>query len=100
MIIVAGTVAIKPGNRDQAASVALKMVAATKPEAGCIAYDFWSDLGDPDRFHVYEEWESQDALEDHFKTSHMAEFMEALPALSAGPPDIKRYEISSVAQLL
>ena len=100
MIIVAGTVAIKPENRDEAANVALKMVAATKVEVGCIAYDFWSDLGDPNRFHVYEEWETQDALEAHFKTSHMAEFMEALPSLIAGSPDIKRYEVSSVAQLL
>ena len=100
MIIVAGTVAIKPENRDAAVNVALKMVVATKVESGCIAYDFWSDLGDPSRFHVYEEWETQDALEAHFQTSHMAEFMAALPALIAGPPDIKRYEVSSVAQLL
>ena len=100
MIVVSGTVAVKPEQREEAARVALKMVAATKQEAGCAAYDFWSDLNDPNRFHVFEEWETQEALEAHFQTSHMAEFMEALPALITGPPDIKRYEVGSVAQLL
>src|SRR4051812_25477214 len=100
MIVVAGTVAINPERRDEAVSVALKIVAATRPEAGCQSYDFWSDLADPNRFHVFEEWETPEALEAHFQTSHMAEFMQALPPLLAAPPDIKRYEVNAVAQLL
>ncbi len=100
MIVVAGTMAVQPARRDEAAHVALKMVAATRAEAGCLTYDFWLDLADPNRFHVFEEWETPESLEAHFQTSHMAEFLEALPALIAGPPDIKRYEVASVAQLL
>ncbi len=100
MIVVAGTVAINPERREEAVQVALKMVAATKLEAGCRSYDFWADLGNPNRFHVFEEWETPEALETHFDTPHMAEFLEALPPLIASPPDIKRYEVNSVAQLL
>ena len=100
MVVVAGTVNINPITREEAARVALKMVAATKQEAGCLAYDFWSDLADPNRFHVFEEWETQEALEEHFQTPHMAEFMEALPALVAGPPNIMRYEVGAVSQLI
>jgi quinol monooxygenase YgiN len=100
MIVVAGTVSINPAYREEAARVALKMVAATKQERGCLAYDFWADLADPNRFHVFEEWETQEALEAHFQTPHMAEFMEALPTLVAGAPNIMRYEVGSVSQLI
>jgi quinol monooxygenase YgiN len=100
MIVVAGTVAINPASREEAARVALKMVAATQQESGCLAYDFWCDLADPNRFHVFEEWETQEALEAHFQTSHMAEFMQALPTLVASAPNIMRYEVDSVSQLI
>ena len=100
MIVVAGTVAIKPESREEAARVALKMVAATKQEEGCLCYDFWSDLADPNLFHVFEEWESDAALEAHFATSHMAEFIEALPSVVAGPANIRRYEVNAVSQLM
>lgn len=100
MIIVAGYVFIKPEQREKAAQVALKMTAATKPEAGCIAYDFYSDLADGNRFHVYEEWESDEALQAHFKTPHMAEFMAALPGLIAAPPVINRYESAASSRLI
>ena len=100
MIVVAGTVAIKPEGRDAAVQAALKVVAATKLEPGCQTYDFWSDLADPNLFHVFEEWDSKAALDAHFETAHMAEFLEALPAFVAGPADIKLYEIGSVSKLM
>ena len=100
MILVAGYVMMKPEQREKAAQVALKMAAATKREAGCIAYDFYADLADANRFHVYEEWESDEALQAHFQTPHMAEFQQALPDLIASPPNITRYEVSSSSRLM
>ena len=100
MIIVAGYVFIKPDRREQAAQVALKMTAATKLEAGCIAYDFYADLADANRFHVYEEWDTNEALQAHLKTPHMAEFMQALPDLIASPAVINRYESAGSSRLM
>jgi quinol monooxygenase YgiN len=36
-------------------------------ESGCISYTFSADLVEPGLIHVFEEWQSQDALDAHFK---------------------------------
>lgn len=99
MIVVAGTIEIKPDKREEAVQVALRMSQATQAEEGCIHYQFYGDLSDPNTFLVFEEWETAEALEAHFETEHMKEFRQQLPGLVAGGRNIKRYEIKSVASL-
>ncbi len=100
MIAVAGRVPIKPEQRDKALEATIKMVQATQREAGCLQYHFYSDLEDPNIFHVFEEWETPEALDAHLKTQHMADFMAALPETLAGEPKIMRYVVSDVSRLL
>jgi quinol monooxygenase YgiN len=100
MIVVAGSVRVKPESREAAIRAALEMAAATRREPGCRAYRFSVDLADPLLFYVHEEWESDAALREHFATSHMAVFQQALPALLAAPPDVGRFEISSVGPVI
>ncbi|HLK59986.1 MAG TPA: putative quinol monooxygenase [Chthonomonadaceae bacterium] len=99
MIVVAGSVTVRPDQRERAVAAAVKMVAATQQEAGCLKYDMYSDLSNPNRIFVFEEWESDAALMAHFQTPHMAEFAGILPEVLAGPPDITRYEVASSARL-
>jgi quinol monooxygenase YgiN len=99
MIVVAGTVAVVPARREEAARVALAMAEATRREAGCRAYRFSTDLADPNLFLVFEEWESAEALARHFESAHMRVFRERLPGLVAGPPAIRRYEVSSAGPM-
>lgn len=60
---------------------------------------FYTSVADENIVRVFEEWESDDALKAHFATPHMAEFLQKLPQIVAGPADVKRYEIASVASL-
>jgi quinol monooxygenase YgiN len=99
MIVVAGKVTVKSERRAEAVQAALKMQRATQPEAGCISYRFYSDLENPDILFVFEEWESAEALEAHFQTPHMAEFMQLLPELLAGEIAIHRYVIEAKSGL-
>jgi quinol monooxygenase YgiN len=99
MIVIAGTVRIRPGRRAEAIEVAGAMVRATQAEAGCRQYQFYADLGDPDVFFLFEEWESDDALAGHFASEHMRVFQERLPALIAAPPQIRRYEVSAARSM-
>jgi len=95
MIVVSGTVPVRGDKLDEVKAVAIKMQDASSAEDGCITYRFYQDLEDPTLFRVFEEWETQEALEAHFKTPHMAEFSSQLPDLVAGPGDITRYEVSA-----
>jgi len=99
MIIVAGTVFIKPDARAEAVAAAAQMAAATQAEAGCLSYRFYRDVTDPNRFFVFEVWESEAALEVHFQTPHMAEFQQRLPELVDGPAEIQKYVVASVTPL-
>ena len=99
MIVIAGTVRIRPGRRAEAVEVAGAMVRATQAEAGCRHYQLYADLDDPDTFFLFEEWESEAALAGHFATEHMRVFQERLPDLLAAPPQIRRYEVSAARSM-
>ena len=99
MIVIAGTIAVKPERREDAQQAALAMAEATRRESGCVSYAFYADLLDPGAFFLFEEWESDAALAAHFQTEHMARFQEQVPALLAGPPRITRYVVDSATSM-
>ena len=70
------------------------MAVETRKEAGCVSYAFYTDVEDPGRIRVFEEWESGEALDRHFATPHMAEFRAALGRLQGLRGGVYRYEVS------
>lgn len=100
MIVVAGRIRVKAGERAEAVRVALRMAEATRAEPGCLSYRFYADIGDPNTFLVFEEWESDDALGRHFQTPHMADFQRQIPRFVDGPFEIKRYVVESAASMM
>ncbi len=96
MIIVHGTIPIRPECREQALTLARRMADATRAEVGCISYDFYVGLSDPNTLMLFQEWESMDALMGHFQTEHMDEFLKELPDIVSGEITTKRYAVQSV----
>jgi quinol monooxygenase YgiN len=100
MLVIAGTVKIKPETRAEAVQAALKMAKASQAEAGCRSYAFYADIEDPNTFLIFERWESEAALMTHFQTPHMAEFNAAIPRFLAAPPSINRYDVAAEMKLM
>jgi len=96
MIIVHGTIPIQSDRRDHALELARRMSTATRREAGCISYDFYVGLSDPNTLMLFQEWESMEALMEHFQTPHMEEFLRELPGVVAGEIVTRRYAVQSV----
>ena len=96
MLVIAGRIQIDAANRESAITAAVEVMEATRREKGCISYTFSTDLSDPGGFHIFEEWESQEALDAHFKTPHMAEFQAKVGKLGVREMKAQRYEVSSV----
>ncbi len=96
MIIVHGTIPIRPDCRDAALRLARTMADATREEMGCISYDFYVGLSDPNTLMLFQEWESMESLMAHFQTDHMDEFLKALPEVVSGEITTKRYAVQSV----
>ena len=99
MLIVSGIIEIDPDKLEPAVEAAKAMGEATRHEAGCHTYAFYTDIEDPSRFRVFEEWENLAALEAHFQTDHMAEFRAALATVGIRSRSVWRYEVSTKVKL-
>ena len=92
MIIVSGKATISPGAIDKVRDVMEATIRATREEAGCIDYYYGVDVLDPNTIVVVEYWESWAALEAHFTTPHIAEWIKALGEAGVVAREIKFIE--------
>ena len=99
MIVVSGVFEVDPSDRQAAVAAAVRMATETRKEEGCQSYAFYADFEDPDRIRVFEEWESGEALERHFRTPHMTEFRAALGKIKIKRGQVFRYEVAAKAPL-
>jgi quinol monooxygenase YgiN len=99
MILVLGTVKLAPERLEGARSAMERMVAASRAEAGCIAYGYAQDLLDPATVHVIEKWRDRAALDAHFATPHMAEWRGVMGELGLSGRDLKLHEIDDGAPI-
>ncbi len=95
MIIVHGTFPIRAEVRDDAISLMREMIVASRSECGCVSYEFYVGLTDPNTLLLFQEWESVEALQGHYETDHMEDFLKALPDILNGEITTRRYEVRS-----
>lgn len=77
MIYVVATIVIKPGSLEALRAPAAACVAETRKEKGCIAYELFASLSDPEKLVFVERWETREALTAHSKQPHLAAWREA-----------------------
>ena len=59
-------------------------------EPGCGRYIFAATLTDPSRFVLVSEWETQEALEAHYRSEAFTDFQLSLDGLLARPSELSR----------
>ena len=74
MIYVIATLAVKPGSQAELIEAAKPCIAATRAEAGCLAYDLHVSATDPLKLVFVEQWDSADCLVPHGKAEHFRAF--------------------------
>jgi quinol monooxygenase YgiN len=99
MIVVVGRVRTDMEKREDLVRVARAVAEASRAEPGCISYRVYEDIDTPNDFVFVEEWESDTALQRHFATSHVTDFMSAIQATIVAPPDVKFHSIASSMDL-
>ncbi len=99
MIVVVGRVRTDSEKRAELVRVGQAVAAASRAEPGCINYGLFEDSETENQFVFVEEWEDSDALERHFATAHVAEFMRAILATIIAPPDVKFHTVASSMDL-
>jgi quinol monooxygenase YgiN len=99
MIIVSGIMVVSPPSHDRMVDLARSVATESLKEPGCRTYGVWADPDARGRFRIFEEWDSQEALTDHFGTPHFSAFGSALNEVELISMDIHRYIDPEVADL-
>jgi quinol monooxygenase YgiN len=99
MIVVVGRVRTDADRREALVRVGQAVAEASRSEPGCISYRLYEDTEQSNEFVFVEEWDSDEALQRHFATAHIREFLDAIPATIVAPPDVKFHTIASSRDL-
>ncbi|EOX4457672.1 putative quinol monooxygenase [Vibrio antiquarius] len=78
MIHLVAEVKAYPDSKDQVANLLSGLLEPTRQEEGCCQYELYLDEKVEGLFMFQEIWASQDALDNHLQSPHMATFLETL----------------------
>ncbi len=93
MIKVVAKSLIKADKVEQYVSLAKKLVQETvQNDAGCIHYELFQDLSNPQILTMIEEWEDQNALDRHTAAKHFKEIVPFFKDLVEKPDEINLYQ--------
>ena len=82
-------------DRDRAVELTAPIQMATREqEEGCESYCFAPDPGVPTHIQVYERWETEEALEAHFKHPTYMKMVEALGSCNIVESRNAMYEVA------
>lgn len=88
--VVARVVAL-PEQVEVVKLVLISLIESTLQEAGCITYELFQNQNDLTDFTFVEEWESQELLNIHLASKHIAQATSQLAGLIVIAPDIRIY---------
>ncbi len=77
MIYVVAALTTTPGGAEALRAPAAACIAETRKEKGCISYELFQSLGDPDTLVFVERWETRDDLTAHSKQPHLKVWRDA-----------------------
>ena len=75
-IAIMAFVHAKPESKELVRDAAMRLVAPTRLEDGCICYKLHQDKEDDLLFIFYEIWENEEKLTKHTQTTHFKSFQE------------------------
>lgn len=99
-ILVTGTLDFDPTKRDAAVAAVTACMAATRAEDGNEGYTFSGDLEDDGRFHITEHWASQEAIDTHMATPHMATLFAQMGDLGVTAASLTKWDGATPSTLM
>jgi quinol monooxygenase YgiN len=100
VIIVKGEVRFGDGEIERLQPDLAANIQATRAEPGCAAYAYSVDVIDPNLLHIAEEWSSEDAIDAHMQSAHMAALSAALGTAKMESIRVDAYESHYLRNIL
>jgi quinol monooxygenase YgiN len=88
------------GRRDELVTLLQRFGSWAGDEPGCRRYTVAVTLADPSRFVLVSEWESQEALDAHYRSKAFTDFQFGLDGLLARPSELTVYSADNAVRPL
>ena len=93
MVKVVSKNTIKKEKIEEFIALVAGLVEATKRnDEGCIQYDLYQDIENPQILTIIEEWESKEALDKHMQAPHFKEIVPQFADFAGGPKELNIYK--------
>ncbi|MFG3342091.1 putative quinol monooxygenase [Glycomyces sp. NPDC048151] len=97
MITVHAYVWARPEHRDAYLEGLRALQTSTRAnDTGCLRYEFWTAIDDPNAFVCLEQWTDMNALDDHLNAPHHLAGSAALDAYRARPSEIHIFDSTPI----
>jgi quinol monooxygenase YgiN len=94
MILIIGSVPIRPDKRDLFLSEVRSAARASLAEEGVSRYELVESVDEPNRFLLIEEYADEASLAAHSESEHLKALGALLGEVLAGAPDIRRFDVT------
>lgn len=91
MIIIAGHIDFAPQESAAAVAAGVELQERTREQAGCLDYLWSLDPVVPGRVHVFERWEDEASLREHFAGENYSQMRRILRGWEKLQTDIWKY---------
>ena len=92
MLIVTGSIRVRPDLFDRALELSLDHVRRSRTEPGCVLHSVHRDAEDPYRLVFLEHWADASALRAHFEVPASSAFVTELSRLTDEVPEMAIYD--------
>lgn len=87
MIKVLSRYTVKTDKIREFQAVAARLISVCKKEKGCLDFELYQDVQNPETFIFIEEWHDGEALAAHMQSKHLSAIIPVLNELKTGASD-------------
>ena len=100
MILVSGTISLDPAKTEAFHAALEPLLAGTRQEPGNVSYGFYADPHEAGTYRIFEEWESQEAIDAHMVADHFTTFMGAMGDFGVSAIDLHSYQATDKTKFM
>jgi quinol monooxygenase YgiN len=93
MITIVAKKIIKQGKTREFKDLVEKLINESRNEAGCIAYNLYEDISNPNILTFIEEWKNEEDIKLHNNTEHFTSIVPKLAELQDGKTEVNLYKM-------
>jgi len=92
MITIVAKSRVIKGQEEAFTAMTKELIEASQLEEGCLSYDLYRDISDPQVFTFIEVWQDQAAIDRHNASEHFTRVVPQLAAFREGPSEVRLYQ--------